>query len=465
MKKGIALIRKKKSLILVPTLVLFGFSIGSVSSDKAFALLNDVVDPILSVQSSDTTNNSDQRNSSLKVNLPSIQVNTPVLDVKLPEIDIKAGLNKEGISAGVSEIKVEAPLVKAETSSLQADVSMDQGLLPETRVKAPSVKAELPANLKVETSELKAEITDGNGVPEVKVNIPSVKADASIIKVETSETEAHISHEDNRFGLEVKVPEISVDTRSPVSENPIESQEEPKEPKTPADQIPVDRAPNDKVNTEKVITDRASTVQNPDQQKDASENTDADSFTESIPATADEVDAENNANPSTLEEYDSLTPELSSKDKQAALASESDLDDNLVNALNDEFELAAIKQTSKHQASAVSKEKVDQTDSSYEQFKIPSLERTDQRDPSALTATASAWGVGPASTNGAPSTSLLGGPSSFYDVQLSDSAQLDEFISILGQNYTLGSDQWSQPPPGRPPAHTLLSYMNTNHIY
>ncbi|NMO97830.1 hypothetical protein [Paenibacillus lemnae] len=441
-----SLIRWKKCTAIL-TLILAGFIIQSLLPSKASALLKEIVEPVLSTkplnkESSDhnVTQQNEEKSGSL-LTVPSIKVDTPVLKVETPNISVNPDLNQGSLNVDVSSTKVEAPLVQSEISDISAGVKADKSVVPEVEVKAPSVKAETPL-ARVETSSVEAKTDSSNDgvIPKVHVQAPSVSVQTPVVSVETKPVQTKVSP--RRDAL----PDVKVSV--PVAENP--KTQEPVEVKKPTTAESNPNANLDQVGTNKSFEDASNTSQPV-----------IDLVTvEPVKPLEDEKSSKADLTPvnerSDVEEQETDKPEQIAKDNlvtEDKLVNDEILSDKAV--LSDQLSVRSNLANISNPAASVEK---------GEPTASPST--TKQRLP--MTSTWSSNGIVAVPVNVMNGTSAPGSPSSgvngnaglhsvisdFSDVK---SLGFDKNIMILRSMYILGSDQWSQPPPGQPPMHTLLS--------
>ncbi|MBO2944285.1 hypothetical protein JJQ72_09930 [Paenibacillus sp. F411] len=414
---------QRLSAVLI--LICASFWIQSVTAPTASALLKEIVEPVLkpvrpapdpSEPAASNAENAEQKGIPLKV--PSIQLDTPIVKVKTPEVVIEAEISQPAVRINTSTTTVEAPLVTTQLGEISADVKPEGRLLPQVKVEAPSVQVET-LGIQAEASKATVAVKPDEGI------VPSVQIQSPAIKAVTSE-------------LKASVPSVDVKAEEPLSKSNPPAQSVP----TPADSaVPVASL-----------------------QKDTSFSPQTSSK-----AREDEVGISDTEN----EERNELPKPITEAPVLVNVTDQSDSDLNVGEpeaAVNEQALVSETRSTPYRGNARAGENQSNEPVASEE--KISLAEETSgntSNDPTQKNTRPSValvplnTSTGSAGSNTA-SNSLGNSGSSYPITNLTDKISGVYYVTsvVLQQQYLLGSDQWSQPPPGQPPQqHTFLSPIET----
>ncbi|MEK3725700.1 hypothetical protein [Paenibacillus sp. FSL H8-0034] len=124
-----------------------------------------------------SVNISKDRVSDTSITIPTVKVETPVAGLQTDTLNISNDQSK-GVSIRIPEVKVESPIVQVQTPSVQATVPLVPGALPDLQVQSPSIQVETPV-MNVEVPSVPIQTS-----PDIIIVPPPTKVEIPVSSVE-----------------------------------------------------------------------------------------------------------------------------------------------------------------------------------------------------------------------------------------------------------------------------------------
>ncbi|MBB3110726.1 hypothetical protein FHS18_002793 [Paenibacillus phyllosphaerae] len=221
--------RAIRMLLTMAFLLALGLGVQLLQPPKASAMLEKVISPEkeADTKQSSAEERNDDRKAGAALTLPDLQLDTPLLTVGLPRIQLDVE-DSEGLlpnlSVEVPSIEIHTPVADVTTTPTEVGTEHGSRLLPELQVVAPAVKVGTPIAT-IETTPGKVGTDGGDGLlPDLQVEVPGVKVDTPIAAIETTPSTVDADHDvDQLPEVQVELPTTSVEIPAvPVVNEPVD---------------------------------------------------------------------------------------------------------------------------------------------------------------------------------------------------------------------------------------------------